>query len=154
MRKILLSAILATGALTCWASGYNCLRVHLASGEKMDIMLRDDLRVSFSATHLQAESSDVNVEVQKTDILSFEHRHEEWSGVDDASVTAGGMSRQGDMLVFDGLPEGAAISLFDTSGKALRHAVASSEARIPLEGLAPGVYVVKAGDKSYKITIR
>lgn len=120
----------------------------------MDIMLRDDLRVSFSATHLQAESSDVNVEVQKADILSFEHRHEEWSGVDDASVTAGGMSRQGDMLVFDGLPEGTAISLFDTSGKALRHAVASIETSIPLEGLSPGVYVVKAGDKSYKITIR
>ena len=67
----------------------------------MDIMLRDDLRVSFSATHLQAESSDVNVEVEKADILSFEHRHEEWSGVDDASMAAGDMSRQGDMLVFE-----------------------------------------------------
>lgn len=145
---------MAAAVLTAWADSYNCLRVHLSGGGKMDIVLQNDLQVKFSETHLLAEGGTVNVEVPKADIVSFEHRYEPGSGVEGISTETVGMTRQGDMLVFEGLPQGSRVVIFNVGGVAVRHMEASGSARVSLEGLQPGVYIVKANGKSYKITLR
>lgn len=145
---------MAAGVLTAWASGYNCLRVHLSDGGKVDILLHSDLQVRFSATHLQAEGGNVNVEVPKADIIGFEHRHEEGSGIEEVAVETGGMTRSGDLLMFDGLPADSRVAVYTASGVAVRQAVVSGQSEVSLEGLAAGTYIVTANGKSYKITIR
>ena len=59
----------------------------------------------------------------------------------------------GEQLVINGLQAGAAVSIFDLQGKLLRQAILSADGHLSLSlgGLPTGVYVIKAGDMSYKI---
>lgn len=153
MRKLLLSLAVAGAGLCSWAADFNCLRVHLQDGSNVDILLRKELKVSFSDEMLMARGGDADVEVLSENILRFEHVHLDTGGVD-GTVADNAMSREGNTLIFSGLPDSCEIAIFDMEGRCVGARKASGNASVDLSGLGVGVYIVNVNKKSYKVTVR
>lgn len=155
MRKFLLSAFVAFGMLSASAAnGFNCLKVNLNDGSKVDIVLSDDLKVSFTDNDLVAHSANVDVTVAKSDISYFEHLYDPEASVSEIAADAAGMTREGNTLNFAALPEGSVVAVYAASGVCVSTATVSGDHSLSLDGLTPGVYVVTVNKMSYKVNVR
>ena len=57
------------------------------------------------------------------------------------------------MLVISGIEGETDVTLYDATGKAMAKALTKAgETRISMKGMAPGVYIVKAGKTIVKIS--
>ncbi len=154
MRKFLLSLLTAISGLAASAAGYNVVVVTLASGEELDIVMRDDLAVRFTDSHLVASSGEATVEIPKADIACFQHVYKPQSSVDEFCRPEDEMIMDGDMLLFSNMPEGSRVVVCDFSGKTVMAREVSGEASVFLGELLPGSYIVNVNNKSYKISLR
>ena len=130
---------MAVCSLGAWATGYNVLKLHLNDGSEVKIVLSEALRLNFTDTHLVATGGQTDVQVEKSSIALFQHLYDPASGVDGNVVSGEVMSRSGNTLHFNGLLQGTVVS---------------GDYTLSLDGYTPGVYIVTAGDISYKIIIR
>lgn len=155
MRKILLCLAMAVCTLGASATGYNVLKLHLSDGSEVKIELSEALRLNFTETHLVATGGKTDVQVEKNKIALFQHLYDPTSGVAGNVVPEGGMYRSGNTLHFNGLVGGTVVSVFNAAGAALSSGTADGgDYTLSLDGYTPGVYIVTAGDISYKIVIR
>lgn len=155
MKKILLSLAVAVCSLGAWATGYNVLKLHLNDGSEVKIVLSEALRLNFTDTHLVATGGQTDVQVEKSSIALFQHLYDPASGVDGNVVSGEVMSRSGNTLQFNGLLQGTVVSVFNAAGTLLTSGTADDgDYTLSLDGYTPGVYIVTAGDISYKIIIR
>lgn len=151
MRKFLLFAIAAFASLTCVATSFNTVMIHLSDGSQVDITMTDGLSLSFDEHNLKATGSGADVTIDKSRIVKFVHARK--SGVDCVAAD-GGFSFDGDNLSFSNLPEGSSVVVCALNGAVVRNADACGDYLLPLQGLAPGVYVVSVNGMSYKISVK
>lgn len=146
---------MAVGLLSASAAdGYNCLKVSLVNGSDVDIVLSDDLKVSFTADELVAKSERVDVSVAKADISYFEHLYDPSASVAEIEADGNGLSRDGNAIHFASLPEGSVVAIYAASGVCVSSQTVSGEHTLSLDGLTPGVYVVTVNKMSYKVNVR
>lgn len=151
MRKFLLFAIAVCIAVTCGAVSFNTVTVHLNDGSQVDITMTDGLSLSFDETNLVATGSGADVTVEKSKIVKLSHSQQ--SGI--ADITAdGGFSHDGNALNFDNLPDGSTVAVYGINGVAVYSARVSGSHTLPLDGMAPGIYVVRVNNMSYKISVK
>lgn len=153
MRKILLASLVALGISGAYGAGYNCLKVGLADGSQVDIRMSDDLRVKFTESQLVAVGTDTDVAVDRDNILYFNHDYEDWDSVKEVS-TDSAPRFNGDSMLFDSLPDGSVIAVFDMAGATVMSHTASGSHELRLGLLPAGVYVVRVNNMSYKVTVR
>ena len=60
----------------------------------------------------------------------------------------------GDSMLFDSLPDGSVIAVFDMAGATVMSHTASGSHELRLGLLPAGVYVVRVNNMSYKVTVR
>lgn len=149
--KKLIMAILALCAATAAQAAYNSVVVHFNDGGKAEIALSESLKMNFTATDLVVTGSDADVTVPRTNIKYFEHS--EGTGINDVDALDGHRFT-GDAIDFFNLPDGSRVAVFDAAGNCVVSSIESGNCHISLSGLATGVYVVTAGNNSFKILIK
>ncbi|MBD5371301.1 MAG: T9SS type A sorting domain-containing protein [Bacteroides sp.] len=152
MRKYLLLIMLAVAAIAARGAGISQVHLHLADGSQTDIVISDDLELSFSETHLLAKAEGVEVEVPKADLLKI--THSDGAGVAEVGGDEASFAFTGNALVFNGLPAGSSIEVFSMAGQLVLSQKAEGEVVVSLSDLTAGAYVVKANQTSYKILVK
>lgn len=153
MRKILLASLVAIGVSGASGAGFNCLQVSLSDGSQVDIRMSEELRVKFTETQLVAVGTDADVAVDRDDIVYFNHIFKDWGAVTGVSEDSAPRF-EGNSLMFDALPDGSSVAVFDTAGVKVMSQTASGSHELRLGSLPSGVYVVRVNNLSYKVTVR
>jgi len=151
MKKMILSVVglLLMGAATAVAS--NTLVLHLASGQTQRFVLIDEQpTISFNGENVIVTTSTSELTYAMTDVKFFNYETET-TGIKTAS---GGMKVDGDRIVYDGLPAGSKVQVFDVSGHLCGSATAdeSGHAVVSIAKFSAGVYMVNANNVSTKFT--
>ena len=90
------------------------------------------------------------------DVLRFTYVKSDGSGIDELSDDPAAVSFDKGTLVISQLKAGATVDVYNTDGRLVQQLKArrSGTYRLSLSQLPTGVYVVKAGDTTYKIMKR
>jgi len=152
MKKMILSVVglLLMGAATAVAS--NTLVLHLASGQTQRFVLIDEQpTISFNGENVIVTTSTSELTYAMTDVKFFNYETET-TGVEVAK--AEGMKIDGDRIIYDGLPTGSKVQVFDVSGHLCGSATAdeSGHAVVSITKFSAGVYMVNANNVSTKFT--
>lgn len=135
MVRVLLFMCLALSAMT--ASAQETLNIHTKYNGIVSIPFAEKPEMSFGVANvLKIVSSDRTVEFPFSDIekLSFEN-----TAVDNIHL----IKHQGAL---------SGLSIYELSGKLIRRINSSDGvAEFDIQALPPGIYIVKDGDRSYKL---
>lgn len=108
--------------------------------------------VTFEGTDLVLTSSDIVVRYPIIDVkdITFAEATDNAIGEVKGNIT---FAINGNRIIAKGLDKGVTMQVFSTDGKSIASAKtnASGEAIIDISKLGHGIYVVKAGKKTYKV---
>lgn len=149
-KTFIAAAVLMMASASVWAANYHSLHISLKDGSVVSVNLSDELKASFTETHLHIESEGPAVDVPRADIAGLAFKEE--AGIEDAETAAPAFD--GDNMTFTGLPAGSVVSVFATDGRAVASATAEGEFTLPLASLPAGVYIVTVNNMSYKISVK
>ncbi len=152
MKKQILSVVglLLMGAATAMAS--NTLVLHLASGQTQRfVLLNEEPSISFNGDNVIVKTSTSELSYAMTDVKFFNYETET-TGIEGAK--ADGMKIDGDRIVYDGLPAGSKVQVFDVAGHLCGSATAdeAGHAVVSIAKFSAGVYMVNANKVSTKFT--
>ena len=152
MKKMILSVVglLLMGAATAMAS--NTLVLHLASGQTQRFVLIDEQpTISFNGENVIVTTSTSEMAYAMTDVKFFNYETET-TGIEGAK--AEGMKVEGDRIIYDGLPAGSKVQVFDVAGHLCGSATAdeAGHAVVNITKFSAGVYMVNANNVSTKFT--
>ena len=152
MKKQILSVVglLLMGAATAMAS--NTLVLHLASGQTQRfVLLNEEPSISFNGDNVIVKTSTSELTYAMTDVKFFNYETET-TGIEGAK--ADGMKIDGDRIVYDGLPAGCKVQVFDVAGHVCGTATAdeTGHAVVNITKFSAGVYMVNANNVSTKFT--
>lgn len=150
MKKILLLCLVAVSAFVCRAA-YSHVVLHMTDGTSTEIVLCDDLELSFTDTELVAKGGGADVTVARKQIDKVTHTYT--SAVEDA-MAAASFSFSGNTLRFGNLPAGTIVNVFSAAGALVRTADAEGDFELSLDDLTAGAYVVSANGMSYKVIVK
>ncbi|MBO7068957.1 MAG: T9SS type A sorting domain-containing protein [Bacteroidaceae bacterium] len=156
LRKVMLLLLLLTGStLSSTAESVNALIVQLKNGTKTTFFLNQKPEVLFRGTNLKVVSESSQTTYALSDILRFTYEtYDDEDRIIGAVKDPTDISFKNGVLVISQLREGAAVSVYTTDGKLLKHLTAQNRGtyRLNLSTLPQGVYLIKADDITYKIT--
>ena len=152
MKKQFLSVVglLLMGAATAMAS--NTLVLHLASGQTQRfVLLNEQPTISFTGDDVVVKTSTSEMVYAMTDVKFFNY---ETVATAIEGTQADGLKIDGDRIVYDGLPAGCKVQVFDVAGHVCGSAVAdeSGHAVVSIVKFSAGVYMVNANNVSTKFT--
>jgi len=152
MKKKILSVVglLLMGAATAVAS--NTLVLHLASGQTQRfVLLSEQPSISFNGDNIVVKTSTTEMVYTMTDVKFFNYETET-TGIN--GTQAEGMKVDGDRIVYDGLPAGTKVQVFDVAGHLCGSATAdeAGHAVVNIAKFSAGVYMVNANNVSTKFT--
>ena len=153
MRKILTFLMTVAFVVPLWAASYNMVCVNLSDGSTVKIVMTENLEIQFDNENLVASSDGSEVTVPKANILNFKHTYDAEAAVEDV-LNDNGLTFENGMLLFNGLPADAVISVYDLSGKLLRRVNAEGDFSLSLDSLEKGIYIVNVNNVSYKVNIK
>jgi len=166
MSNMMKKFICAVGAVAAWAMAMppammaaesdapNAFVVWTADGEKVSFLLSDSPVTTFSDTDIIITSATTQVEYSKTGVAKFTLERIDTSLSPSVQATTGSMTRQAGAFVFENFAPHTAVCLSGLGGTMVYSGTMSAEGSLtlPTSGLAAGIYIIKAGDKSYKFT--
>lgn len=147
MNRLLL---LSTAAALCTGAAQaapTALKLHLADGSTVGYILNQKPRITFGADDMTVTTADATAAYRRDEIESMSFAEAPSTGIGDIREYPGGVLR------FTGseiAAHGAAIEVYTTGG----YLAASGYGTISTTSLAPGLYIVRAGSQSLKITVR
>jgi hypothetical protein len=155
-KKYMMLIALYLVALATWAQGdTKRLVVWQKSGEKLYYDLADLPETSFENGMLVIKTNRTTVSYPLENILRYTYQGFIATGIEQLSneqtVT---VSREADSVTFGNLPEGTAICLYAANGTLLERRTANGEKTFSLsiKNRPGGVYIVKAGKQTIKLT--
>ncbi|MBP5258090.1 MAG: T9SS type A sorting domain-containing protein [Prevotella sp.] len=157
MKRIILSVVscLLLGVATAMAS--NELVIHLTSGiTQRFVLLNEEPVITFSGSDviIKTSNTEVTYSMKEIEYFNYEDRIDTAiSGVETDGVN-NGMSLNGDMIVFSGLPAGSKIYIYGAGGQLMTTETVGDDgcANVSLSDFQRGIYLVKAANISTKIT--
>ena len=152
MKKKVLSVVglLLMGAATTMAS--NTLVLHLASGQTQRfVLLNEQPTISFTGDDVVVKTSTSEMVYAMTDVKFFNY---ETVATAIEGTQADGLKIDGDRIVYDGLPAGCKVQVYDVAGHVCGSAVAdeNGHAVVSIVKFSAGVYMVNANNVSTKFT--
>ena len=143
---LLLLFLLAYGFAEMSAS-YDMLQVSLNDETTVEIVISDDLQISFNKNDLIAKASQTNITIPKSAILNISHVNT--NSIENLYDNMDFEFKNG--LIFHNLPSGSIITIYDMEGKIEESTTAEGDHTISIDNLLPGAYIVRVNNKSYKI---
>lgn len=147
MKKLLLLLFILGNCFAGMYAASNLLLVSLSDETTVDIVMSDDLKISFDDENLIAKGTHADVTIPKNTVLNITH-------TDSNSVQILPDDKDFEFnngLIFHNLPSNSIISVCDANGKTEISVTAQGEYAINADVLQPGVHIVRVNGKSYKI---
>ena len=135
------------------ANNYNIVSIHLNDDSKVDLQINDDVKMSFTETHLIVEGYETEVAIERSKLVKFTHTLKVDSAID-AIESEGSTEVKGDQILFHGLPANTAVEVYNLGGVQVKSAVAEGDYELNLNGLGSGIYIVRAQGNSFKVTVK
>lgn len=145
-KKLLILAVAACLGLPSASAAATALALTLADGSTPAYFLTERPSVYFSGADMTVTAANVSTSYPRAEVMSMkfiENPATAVTAIEDSQETMG----------YDGrcvTAPGKRIDMYSIDGKA----VASAMESLPVDGLATGVYIVRAGRQSLKISIR
>ena len=119
-------------------------------------VLADKPNVTFEGTSLIVTSDKTTATFAISDIVRFTYIKSDVTGIDELANPGTGIAYQDGVLVISQVKAGESVSVYALDGRAVQHLKAGHAGtyRLPLTSLPFGVYLVKTGTLTYKITKR
>lgn len=119
--------------------------------ESVAVALADNPVITYANDQLVITTAEKQVEVAVAEIQGYGFTEVEPTAIRNIEVSR--LHKHG-MVAFDNLKAGTAVTLCDAKGHQVRTATAQADgtAVIDMSGLTKGVYVVRGGKLSFKIT--
>lgn len=155
MRRKLITMLLLLAATVAWGQTEKRLVVWQKSGEKVYFDLADLPETTFEDGKLVIKTNQATVSYQLENILRYTYQGFVATGIEqqanDRTVT---ISREADEVTFGNLPEGSTVSLYAANGVLLEQTRIDNVKTFTLsiKDRPSGVYIVKAGKETIKLT--
>lgn len=133
------------------------LAVWLKSGEKVVFELSDVPVTTFSGDQLVIRTNKVTIPYERKDVLRYTYENVLPDGIELLpSERRVEINRDGDEIIFRGLQEGNTASIYAVNGILIeqRKVKDRQPLTISLKNHPSGVYIVKAGTETIKVTKR
>lgn len=154
MKKILvlLFAVFAAFQFAQAAYTNDDLIIETKDGKQVSYRLNTRPVVTFEATDLVLTSSDVQVKYPVSDVKELRFASEV-TAINGTKVGNIAFSVNGNEITASGLKGGESLEVYGIDGKAIATASVGADgtAAVNISALGSGIYVVKAGNKSYKV---
>lgn len=156
-----IGALILAFMLPCMsrAQSYRSVVVERPDGSEFVVQGEKGLSLAFT----ESEMCFINEAGQRMTFLLSEVKgwhfttkdgHNDWSGIDDVTEPdALTICRSGDMVVVGNLPSDSSFMLATLAGKIVYEANVEGSHSVSLDGLAPGLYVLKCNNVTLKLAI-
>ena len=156
-RLLLLSFLMAFVIGMRAADKQNTLFVLTKGNVLHQFVLADKPKVTFEGTNLKVtceNNASASYTFNLSDVIRFAYDEKSATGIDEVVAKPIDVTQEGDVLVVSQLKAGATVSVFALDGKLVRQLKPqrSGTYRLNLSELPSGLYLVKAGNTTYKIT--
>lgn len=155
MKKLLLSiCFLFALALTCNAQNkQNALVIRLLNGESATYLLEEQPRISFDATDLVIAWGEYEARYSVKELERYFFKHIENTGVKNPNEELLSLHQSENSLTITGMNQTHTVSIYTPAGITMGTHKPNSEgeATIQMADFAPGIYIVKYGNKTTKI---
>jgi hypothetical protein len=156
MKKIALLLLLLLFTIGVKAAdNQNTLVVLTKNGIRTAFVLKDKPEVTFRGTDLVITAGEVETTFPLADVLRFEYEQDDVTGIIEHHAETPAVSYDASgTLVVTNVPAGAAVSVYSSDGKLVQQLTPrrTGTYRLPLSGLPKGVYFVRIGTATCKIT--
>lgn len=154
MKKILALSLLFAVAIMAKADDYGYMEL-CQNGNDKTIVEAKGLTITFSGGYLIAtESSGTETRLPLSGMSSMRFTSDKADGIKTVGAASGTVMADGGSLVLT-VAEGTRYAVASLSGMAIAQGNATGTAKETIAcGLAPGLYIVKIGEKSLKIQVR
>ena len=135
----------------------NVFSVWLASGQRMDIKLDKNIKLTYKDGKIIINSDDVNVEYDELDVkkYSLESDGTNETGVHSipSAPSGGGITYEGNQILLKGFTPGSAVQVFAPGGQAESNyrIGADGSLSISIDSLSKGIHIIKTESITYKI---
>lgn len=154
---LLLAAVLLTPMSCLWAANLvTTLIVLTKDNAQHQFALPDKPTVSFEGKNLIVASDKTTATFALSDVVRFTYQDIDPSGIQEIYSKDAGVSFEDGMLVVSQIKANSTVCVYSLDGR-LVHQLAAKRAgtyRLNLSSLPFGVYLVKTGSLTYKITKR
>lgn len=156
MRRLLILLFLTTISVGMSADQVETLIVMLKDGSQTSFFLKDKPQVTFEGSNLKVSSAVGDATYALSDVLRFTYTKSDLSGINEAVTPSTDVFMQDEVLVISQLKAGVAVNVYALDGKLLRQFTPSHTGtfRLNLSELSSGLYLVKVGTITCKITKR
>ena len=156
-RLLLLSLLMICFIGVRAADKQNTLFVLTKGNVLHQFVLADKPKVTFEGTNLKVtceNNASASYTFNLSDVIRFAYDEKSATGIDEVVAKPIDVSQEGDVLVVSQLKAGATVNVFSIDGKLVRQLKPhrSGTYRLNLSELPSGLYLVKAGNTTYKIT--
>lgn len=157
MKKLTTLIVLAAlAAATARAQGEttDALVIQMTTGETATFVLDERPKITFTPGNLVITSATYTTEYPLADLQHYTFKQVLASNI--AQPETGGQPtiEQADgQIILGNLPSGTTVTVYSIGGMAISTLTATDDGRATISSaaLAPGVYIIKYGDKSLKI---
>ena len=135
----------------------NTLVVLTKSGVRTAFVLQDKPEVTFRGTDLVVTAKEAETTFPLADVLRFVYELNDASGIDERQLEDPAFSYDASgALVVTHVQAGATVGVYSLDGKLIQQLTPrrAGTYRLPLSGLPKGVYMVRVGTVTCKITKR
>ncbi len=146
-------------ALFCLSAAHagepkNALLVLTKDNVKHLFMLDEKPEITFSGSELTVKSEKTTAAFSLSDVLRFTYQKEDEAGINELQADEVALDYVNGTLIISNLKAGESVGVFALDGKQVQKLTArrAGTFRISLSAIPSGVYIVKAGVTSYKIT--
>ena len=153
-QRLLLITILTAFSIGMYAEQVETLIVKLKDGSETAFFLKDKPQVTFEGTDLKVASQNGDTTFPLADVLRFTYALKDTSGINETVDRKTSVSFEDDVLVISEIKAGNMVSIYSLDGKLLNQLTPQHTGtyRLNLSELPSGLYLVKAGNITYKIT--
>lgn len=157
-QKLLLLLLLMTSVIGMRAADKQNTLFVLTKGNVLhQFVLADKPKVTFEGENLRVtceNNASASYTFKLADIVRFAYDAKSASGIDEIAVKPAEISQEGDVIVISQIKAGTMVCVFSLDGKLVRQLDPrhSGTYRLNLSELPSGLYMVKAGNTTYKIT--
>lgn len=153
-QRLLLITLLTAFSIGMYAEQVETLIVKLKDGSETAFFLKDKPQVTFEGTDLKVTSQSGDTTFPLADVLRFTYALKDTSGINETFDRKSSVSFEDGVLVISEIKAGNTVSIYSLDGKLLNQLTPQHTGtyRLNLSELPSGLYLVKAGNITYKIT--
>lgn len=140
------------------AAGYKSLTLYHVDGTKTSVTIEENMTTKVAEGNLCLESSKGYIFLPMAEIMRYTFSTQlgdkEWTtGVDDLKSDEVSILYIGNQLILDNLPMSSHVSVTALDGRVVTASYCEGRCELTLEGLTPGIYIVKCNNRSLKFSV-